>query len=142
MSTQIIEINHSCDMCSESFTSKIESPNEWHCGDTVDVDSDVFCPKHKEIRAFKSAQCPGCVASWKDCGLWKAFAHGKYSTGISMDQRKHIASGICPFRVNGTMSFSARGLKSIDLSDKAQESSGIALLAAIDDYIKKYPIIQ
>ncbi len=136
-----IKIEITCCLCSAKEQRQIELPG-WT---DTDVDFDEgFCPAHAAVENFRSAQCPGCVSSWKECGLWKGFAFERYRHNMqeTLTERELeiIASGKCPRRINGTMSFSAGQMKDIDLSTPAEKEAGAALLAAIQEYWKRYPV--
>ena len=71
--------------------------------------------------------CPGCVSGWGECGLYGAIGNGK----VTEADLKSIKSGLCPYRTNGTMLFTAgMGMKRVDLSTKSK--AGEVFAAAIN----------
>ena len=140
-------ITISCALCSNKHEQKIALPDDWRGAyDGLD-DEHGLCPKHKAIAAFKDSQCPGCVGGWGDCGLFDSFAYsGKHkprgAVGLSELDHKRLRRGVCPRRVNGTISAHRfpNGdvqVEGVNLSKPAQ-SGGLALSKAINEYIEKY----
>lgn len=98
-----------------------------------------YCPDCKLQLDFFGAQCPGCVEGFSDCSLGKAFLYSYWRT-ITPDKLEAIEKGICPYRTNGTFSFSPKtGMERIDLSEIAPSPAGKAVAEAIREYIRKYP---
>jgi hypothetical protein len=137
-----LTINISCCLCSEKHKAKADVPNTWCIDSQIDVENG-FCPDHSIIDEWRSAQCPGCVSGWQDCGLWKGFAYERYRhtmrDTLSEAELKAVACGTCPRRVNGTFGMSDGRLTDFDLSKKAETASGEAFVQAIRDYWLKYP---
>jgi len=133
-----------CDgiMCDSQHTVVLET---WTARIPLDCHGDssyLFCdkPDCQEQEKFFDAQCPGCVASYPECGLGRAYAYGD-SKGLTAEQRKTLVRGICPFRVNGTFSFSREtGFQTESLAEIAPSAAGLAVLAGIDAYVAKYPL--
>ncbi len=136
-----MKITITCSLCAASHDADIQLPEGWSTRyDGTDVE-DGFCPKHQAVAAFAESQCPGCVGGWTDCPMWKAFAYS-HGRDIRPSDYKAIEQGICPRRVNGTMSISrgAAAMQDIDLSDRAPPESGAAFAQAIRDYCEAYPV--
>ena len=131
-----------CDgiMCDSEQTFDLP---EWTSRIGIDYGGDssyLYCGKAecKQQEEFFGAQCPGCVAGYPECGLGRAFAYSS-SNGLTNAERAAVRTGVCPFRVNGTFSFSRdTGFQTENLSDVAPSAAGLAVLAAIDAYMAKY----
>ncbi len=118
------EIEYWCSFCDRR--EKVVAPTEFATRYGHDVE-DAACPDHADAMQFLDDQCPGCVGGWGDCGMYKAIGDRSVSgADIAM-----ILGGHCPYRVNGTASFSSSGFQSIDLSEKT--SAGAAFAAAVAD---------
>jgi hypothetical protein len=77
----------------------------------------------------------------RGCELFRAFAHGKYSSGLADEERAAIRTGRCPKRSNGTFAVGMGGpFRSIDISKQAASEAGQAVLDGIDAYIAEYPL--
>lgn len=98
----------------------------------------TFCPKCADQAGFFDSVCPGCVASFGQCGLSDSFGY-LYKKRITDEQLVVVRSGRCPFRVNGTTMFGPNGIQTIDLSEQAPSVSGNAVADAITRYIERYP---
>jgi hypothetical protein len=134
-----LRIAISCCLCDQEFKAECEPPPGWEY-EYAEVGNDKgFCPKHAAVLDFVNSQCPGCVGGWMDCPLWQAFAY-THSQDIDAEDFAKIETGICPRRVNGTMSVGARGIEDLDLSERAPVESGIALAQAIRDYCERYKV--
>lgn len=127
-------------MCGKEHVSQVELPDGWSSDDTIYVGSNsdgVLCPKHAPIRGFIDSQCPGCVGGWGDCGLWRSMHFPKDDPLTERDMGR-LHSGICPKRVNGTLVMDRRGpdvkIEDVDLSERAPDGAGPALVAAIAEY--------
>lgn len=137
MNTKVV-INCDGICCENKF--EVEAPEGWETtyaeyGGESDL---VFCfDCLLQCKWFRSI-CPGCVGGFPDCGLAKAFMYDN-SPGLNSSNVNDIESGRCPFRVNGTLSFSSEeGIKSIDLSKRAPSETGIAMVNVIQAYADKY----
>jgi hypothetical protein len=134
-------VNVCCDGigCREYLT--IEFPDSSGWTGSVDTDSDlhyVYCPNCMLEGEFFGEQCPGCVETFKDCALARAFMFSNKRTITELDLQQ-IADGVCPFRTNGTFGFSSAGFEALDISSKAGHEAGQAVVKAIKDYMEKYP---
>lgn len=100
----------------------------------------VFCPDHRDQFEWFDSVCPGCVESYPDCKLSRAFAYS-HDRDISDDRLAAIESGRCPFRANGSMIYnSGTGISMrVDISSQAPTAAGKAIADAIREYIAKYP---
>jgi len=107
-------------------------------GDEIS-EEDFFCPEHAIIERWCAAQCPGCVAGWGECGLWRAFAYTK-SEGLTEDQYQSIADGVCPFRINGSMTVDTvyNLIEKSDISEIGSNESGECLVNAIKEYCERH----
>ena len=135
-----LEVKIDCCLCRNEHTTSVELPAGWtHKNDGID-DGAAFCPDHAAVAPFADSQCPGCVGGWMDCGLWTSFAYSGRRDLTEADFAT-MRTGVCPRRVNGTLSFSrSEGMKPIDLSNRAPAESGIALEVAIKAYMARYPV--
>lgn len=136
--TDIVTINCDGILCDEKFV--VTAPEEWVTGSTEygGESNAVFCPKCAPQNEWFRAVCPGCVSGFPDCGLGKAFMYSN-SPGLTGDEALKVEQGHCPFRVNGTMSFTLeKGIQKIDLSEAAPSESGIRVINAINAYIDEY----
>lgn len=134
-----MKITVSCCLCSDQFTVETVDPDGWKLRyDGTDIENG-FCPKHAAIAEFADSQCPGCIGGWMDCSLWSAFAYSGRQRDISDKDFSILKSGLCPRRVNGTMTIGSGGIESLDLSERASVASGEALAQAIKDYCAEYP---
>lgn len=135
-----MKITLTCCLCSARTDVEAETPDGWELRYS-DIDEDkCFCPKHVAVAEFARSQCPGCISGWgNDCPLFRAFAYSG-SRNLAAGDFAKIEGGICPKRVNGTISFShGRGIEDVDLSDRAPAPSGVVLSQAIRDYWVAYP---
>lgn len=130
-----MKLDISCGLCSEDTEIEFEA-YEWVVSHDTIYEDKAFCPKHSIIDEWRHAQCPGCVGSWGDCGLWESFAFR--GATITEGQLKQIECGTCPFRINGTFGFSGGQFIDMDLADKAPDESGVALAVAIREYVERY----
>jgi hypothetical protein len=141
--THLVEFELNCCLCSRKHRGKIEVPDGWT--ETALASENEFCPDHAVIDEWKSAQCPGCVSGWGECGLWKGFAYERYrhSMGdiLSEPELRQVACGKCPRRVNGTFFVSTPNgqFGEMDISERAETPAGEALVAAIREYWVRYP---
>lgn len=129
-----------CGFCSESAEAEIDLPDGWkhHVGG-IDDEHDGFCPSHSPVAAFADAQCAGCVGGWGDCPMWQAFDGSRPRTITDADLTT-LERGICPRRVNGTMSVVlGGGVEAIDISEQATHEAGKAFADAIREYCDRYP---
>jgi hypothetical protein len=118
---------HEVEVAAPGWTSRLDSEN------VGGSSSYVFCPDagcQKQAEWFDD-QCPGCVSGYPDCGFGKAFAYER-SPGLTAQQRAIVASGRCPFRINGTFRRSRGGFEDVNLSTPAPTEAGAAVLAGID----------
>jgi hypothetical protein len=127
-----------CCFCEDKFSMEFEAPG-WAVQSAY-VDEEMgFCPKHSPIEQFTNYQCVGCVSGWGDCGMWRAFAYSKNE--MTDDYHRSLRAGVCPKRVNGTISVSIeRGFSRMDdlnISSPAAVA-GAAFSVAIEEYIAKY----
>jgi hypothetical protein len=128
-----------CCLCSKEHKQEISLPDGWaHRYDAVDDESGGFCPDHAAVAPFAESQCPGCVGGWTDCPMWQAFAY-TYGREIGDDDYASIERGICPRRVNGTMTIGRGGTQDLDISKRAPVEAGKAFAQAIRDYCAAYP---
>lgn len=139
MKTLTVTVN--CCLCAKRTVAKFQVPDGWIADDT-DIE-DGFCPAHAPIDEWRSAQCPGCVSGWGECGLWRGFAferyrHNKHET-LNERELMVIKTGTCPRRVNGTFGVFGGRQVDINLSERAETTSGAALVKAIKAYWRKYP---
>lgn len=134
-----LKVTVSCGFCTASHDATVSLPDGWETRyGGADVE-DGFCPQHAAVLPFAENQCPGCVSGWGDCPMWHAFGSSSSRTITNTDLAT-IESGVCPRRVNGTMSFSPRaGFQDINLSERAPPGSGKAFADAIREYIARYP---
>lgn len=136
-----------CSLCDAKHTAEIELPSAWHGAyDGID-DEHGLCPKHQAVQAFKDSQCPGCVGGWGDCGLFDSFAFSgrtkpRGATALSELDFKRLRRGVCPRRVNGTMSVHSFPNGNVTVEDvnlsTVEVDGGRALAKAINEYIEKY----
>ena len=134
-----IKIEISCCMCKADHETKIELPEGWAMRyDTIYEEHGGFCPDHKQIAEFAEAQCPGCVGGWGDCSLWESFAYSNRRT-LTEDDFKIMRTGVCPKRTNGTFGLNNGIIEKINLSEIAENESGIVLEKAIKKYWERYP---
>ena len=113
------EITYYCSFCDKqetvtaptTFTTKYEGDEE-----------DAFCPDHAGCKEFLDDQCPGCVSGWGECGMFMAVGNKT----ISAKDISAITSGRCPYRVNGTMSFTSAGMERLDISTKSKAGEAFA----------------
>lgn len=134
-----ITVDVHCSLCSKRSKHTISLPDGWaHRYGGIDDEGSGFCPDHAEVADFADSQCPGCVGGWGDCPLFRSFA---YSSGRDLTPADFVAieRGVCPRRVNGTITVSPKGTQTLDLSAKATTRSGVALALAIRDYCAAYP---
>jgi hypothetical protein len=141
-----VRVQISCDgvHCDATVTLEGDAPG-WvshdHDIETGGDSSYTFCPACAPQREWFRSVCPGCVSGFRGCGLDKAYAFGRQSPGLTAEQRATIRGGRCPFRINGSMTFSrSEGIRSVDISDRAPTPAGEAVLAGIDSYVETYPI--
>ena len=128
-----------CCLCEKKYEQEINSPSGWSGVEYLEEEW-AFCPDHAVIEEFSNSQCPGCVGGWGDCGLWTGFAYERRRNLTEADLGM-IRVGVCPRRVNGTLTFNStdKKLMNVDLSEKASTDSGTALEKSIRDYWVKYP---
>lgn len=134
-------VNVYCDGigCREYLSIEFPESSEWVGSAETDGGGHyVYCPNCKIQDGFFGEQCPGCVETFKDCGLSRAFmfSNNRTITDLHLNQ---IAEGVCPFRTNGTFGFSSAGFEKLDISSKAEHKAGEAVVKAIKDYVEKYP---
>lgn len=131
-----------CCLCDGRTEHVVDMPEGWvHRYGGVDVEQDGFCPTHATVEAFAADQCLGCVSGWGECGLWQGFAFRAFT--LTDDDMASIRRGICPKRVNGTLSVTTgpgAGVEEIDISERASTESGEALAQAILDYVQQYGV--
>jgi hypothetical protein len=134
-----VKVTLSCCLCAETVEIETPTPEGWAIR-YEDIDAEnCFCPKHQPIQFFAISQCPGCTGGWMDCPMWRAFAYS-HSRDVTNADLAKIELGICPRRVNGTMTFSAAdGFKDENLSERAPAESGVAFAQAIREYCATYP---
>jgi len=130
----MITINCDGICCEQKFV--VDAPENWitSYAEYGGENNTVFCPACAPQNEWFRAVCPGCVSGFPDCGLGKSFM---YADSFNLDgaQMSTIESGRCPFRVNGTMTFTAGAeMQSLDISEKAAVGTGIAVLDAIQAY--------
>lgn len=134
-----MEITLSCCICPAVATFEaVGLPDDWE--DVQLHDDGCFCPEHAVIEGFRSSQCPGCVETWRDCGLFRGFAY--HQMHLTIPELEKIAQGTCPKRINGTIGAQVSGdsctLSELDVSEKATTEAGAALVAAILNYSRRY----
>lgn len=135
-----IKLTVNCCLCETDHRTEVELPDGWaHRYGGVDDENAGFCPKHAAVAAFAEAQCPGCVGGWGDCPMWDAFAYAGRRRNVGAGDFDKLARGICPRRVNGTLSVSGRGVEEMNISDRAPPEAGAAFAQAIRDYCERYP---
>jgi hypothetical protein len=139
-----IEIEISCCFCPHDYRAEVEIPDGWQVRYGSLGSENGFCPDHSAVLPFANSQCPGCVASWGDCPMWRAFAydHGRDITEADLET---IKSGYCPRRANGTFSLRAnqdgtREWSKADLSVPAPAEAGVAFASAIREYSERYNV--
>ena len=128
-----IRIIATCVFCRRKTetTASVEPGWVHNYGEIWDEDN-WLCPDHAIIHEFRKSQCPGCVSSWGECPLFKAFAFRALSlSDLELDV---IRKGVCPRRINGTFSYSKQGIEPLNLSEKAPDEAGNALSKAIVQY--------
>lgn len=116
------EITYYCSFCDKqetviaptTFTTKYDGDEE-----------DAFCPDHAEAVKFLHDQCPGCVSGWGECGLFMAVGN----KAVTDNDLTAIRAGSCPYRTNGTLSFSGGQMKRLNISTKSE--AGEAFAAAV-----------
>ena len=130
----------SCCMCPESWKTTITLPDGWATRYDGTDQEHGFCPEHALISGFCNSQCPGCVGGWGDYPLFDAFAYTSKKMSLTEADFDAIESGVCPKRVNGTMSFDTRTgvMETLDLRDDLCVAGGKTLSQAIKDYVKRY----
>lgn len=133
----MIEVNLHCTFCQESMTTKV-SADGWQVRYGAIEDEDALCPAHAKVEDFFKDQCPGCVAGWPECPLYRSFANSR-SRDISENELLVIRSGVCPRRVNGSFMVQASPFKITDVNISSVSEHGAALEQAIRGYIAKYP---
>lgn len=132
-----MEIELSCCLCHEKFITKIDIPDGWiERYDTISS-GNGFCPKHTQVGEFAKKQCPGCVGEWGDCDMWRSFAYNG-RRGLTENDFAILRKGRCPKRTNGTMFLGPGGVKSINLSEVAEDAAGCAFADAIKEYSERY----
>lgn len=137
--SEIVLVEVSCSFCGESASVQVVLDG-WRVRYGSISDENAFCPKHAQVEDFFQDQCPGCVAGWPDCPLYRAFA---YSRNRDMSEADFAAlrRGVCPKRVNGSFTVTNGGgkvsVEDVNISDVSQ--SGAAIESAIRDYIATYP---
>lgn len=129
-----------CLVCGEHFESEVESiiPEGWGNRFMYLCDEDSFCPKHSDMLSFLGDQCPGCVATFPDCPLYKAI-FTRYPD-ITSSEMKVIEGGVCPRRVNGTFMVSSDG-KSLEVEDtniSDVSKDGMAFANGIREYLSEW----
>ena len=132
-----LTINLSCFMWddpNEGPAVEVELPEGWSTDTERDIET-ALCPAHAPIRRFLSAQCPGCVSSFEDPCLLRKSWEPRAEVPYGETDRAMVRQGICPRRLNGTMSRGA--LRSIDLSDAADAEASACFADAIDRYRAK-----
>lgn len=133
-----MKIELSCCLCPETLSIKIDTPDGWvERYDTISSENG-FCPNHTKVAEFAKKQCPGCVGGWGDCDMWRSFAYDG-RRNLSENDFAVLRKGRCPKRTNGTMCFGPEGVKTINLSEVAEDESGVAFAEAIKEYWKRYP---
>lgn len=135
------KVNLHCDaiMCDTVLTIDVA---DWTCRNP-DIDfggesSFFFCKDHKLQSDWFDAVCPGCVESYPDCRMGKAFLYDS-DRDMSAESLARIERGECPFRSNGTSTFVRGHFEPLDLSEQASPESGKAIADAIRKYIEAYP---
>ena len=134
--TDRLEVRYTCCLCIEADVIDIDIPEGWEVLYET-TDKTAFCPKHKAVKDFVDAQCPGCVGGWMDCPMWSAF-QSDAKLPITPHDIDMIKSGICPRRVNGTFMTLADKMQKLDLSNQASLESGNAFADAILEYMEHY----
>lgn len=129
-----IRIEISCAFCSKKLVNDI-ADNGWNVR-YGNIGEDGFCPKHAIVEDFFKDQCPGCIAGWGDCSLYRGFMYSKLE--LTDEDFISLERGICPKRGNGTFGIDRDGLHDLDISERASSKSGLALVDAIKEYSKKY----
>lgn len=136
--SRTLEIVLHCSFCMERSETVIPIPEGWdHRYRVIGEEDDCFCPKHSPIAPFANDQCPGCVGSWDDCSMWRSFEKPDEAT-ITKEDFQLIEKGICPYRTNGTFSFSSEGIEELDMSERASTVSGKAFVQGIREYMKMF----
>jgi hypothetical protein len=139
--THQVEFELRCCLCPRVHVGKVGVPDGWT--ETSLHSEAEFCPDHAIIDEWKSAQCPGCVAGWGECPLWKGFAYERYrhnmADTLTEAELRKVACGECPRRVNGTFFSNGQSFGELNISEKAAYAPGEALVQAIRDYWTKYP---
>ncbi len=140
---QVMKVILSCAFCSAKHSRELSDPHGWGLVDDMEQEFS-HCPKHAAIEGFIDSQCPGCVSSWGDCGLWKSFAWAGKRRDLTERELLTIRMGVCPRRVNGTLSVvredgGTAEVKNIDLSEQSSVEHGAALELAIRNYMVEYP---
>ena len=132
-----IKISASCTFCSAELNTEFELPDGWAFKneDLIIPEASLFCPDHAKAALFFEDQCPGCMRGWPECGLFSSYAHDGH---LNTDESAMLKQGRCPFRINGTSTFTpGEGFEPLDLS-KPNPEAGIAIDQAIRDYLKEY----
>lgn len=124
-----------CAFCAE----KVEAPvplKGWRVRYETISDEHGFCPKHAAAEDFFKSQCPGCVAGWPECPLFRAFAYSR-SREMSEADFTSLRRGVCPKRVNGTFMVmnDGAGVRVEDANISEVSPAGAAIESAIRDYI-------
>lgn len=123
-----------CSFCMEK-SERVVSFDGWETRYGGIDHENAICPQHAGAKAFVDDQCPGCVSGWGDCGLSNAANLMPNTEDLSQAERYKIAAGICPRRVNGTMTMTAtsKGVVVGELDISEPSEAGNAMLLAIDD---------
>ena len=135
------DITLHCLLCETQATVPVEPPPGWKLdGGAEDIEGNL-CPDHAGVDEFRRSQCPGCVACWGvGCPLFRSFAYSDKT--ITPDDLAQIRSGVCPARVNGTLTtnISPQGvdIRAVDLSEPSTTAAGEALANAIEAYMERY----
>lgn len=131
------EIQIDCSICPNTKVVTIELGDGWGNAENVYYEK-ALCPDHIAIEPFIDNQCRGCVGGWRDCNLWRGFAH-RDRRDLTERDFEVMRQGRCPRRTNGSMTFNSHTgeLTRGDYSSLAPEA-GIALEKAIKDYWARY----
>jgi hypothetical protein len=134
---EIVAVIVRCCLCSKDTSHEIELPKGWvHRGGEIEDELDGLCPDHAAVADFANSQCSGCVGSFGDCDMFRAFSYAR-SRDVSEADYAKLRQGVCPRRTGGTFSMTMKKenfeFETIDLSSKSVEG-GVAFAAAIEKY--------
>ncbi len=132
----LVEAYLSCCLCSESKKVQVQIPEAY--GNVSLFDEKCLCEKHSPLEEWINKQCKGCVAGWADCSLWDDFQYKQNK--LTKQDMNSIQQGICPRRVNGSISVynnKTEGIKIEELDDSNKSEVGVLFYNVIMEFREK-----